>query len=72
MNNWVRSPNENKNINKIPLVWKEISHGTRFYTLMCERRYLQRGLTKSTNAGYEVESTTWDNVGGKLLEEGKP
>ena len=67
MNNWVRRHIHNKNMDKIPLVWKGISLGTRFHTLMCERRHLQRGLTKSTIAEYEVESTTWDSA---EIEEG--
>ena len=75
MNNWVRMPNDNKNIDKIPLVLKGISHGTRFHTPMCEKRHLQRGLTKSTSTGYEVESTTWDSANieeGILIYGGNP
>ena len=34
---------------------------------MCERIHFQRGLTKSTSTGYEVESTTWDSA---EIEEG--
>ena len=63
----MRRPIHNKNMDRIPLVWNGISLGTIFHTPMCEKRHLQRGLTKSTSAGYEVESTTWDSA---EIEEG--
>ena len=54
---------------------KEDHVGARFHTCMCERRFLHKGLAKVDQVKLrwnELESTKWDNVVGKFLEEGKP
>ena len=54
---------------------KEGHIGAGFHTSMCERRFLHKGLAKVDQVKlrwHELESTMWDNVGGKILEKRKP
>ena len=46
-----------------------------FLTSMCENRFLHTCLAKVDQVKlcwHELESTMWDNVGGNIIEGGKP
>ena len=54
---------------------KEDHIGAGFHTSMCERRFLQTCLAKVDQVKlrwHELESTMWDNAGGKILDGGNP